>query len=161
MCQSKRILVLFLLVESFLLGSQANGKGLGLSGEWQTIDHKINKPSSILRIWKSDSDGKYYGKIVKVYNLPSRATLDRCQHCPGKLRDHLILGLTMLFGFTDIGHGKYHDGRILDPESGRIYQCMMWLDKNERALHVRGYVGFPWLGHMDVWFRVPIGKRKE
>jgi len=36
--------------------------------------------------------------------------------------------------------GKWRDGRILDPNNGKYYDCQIWLEDNK--LKVRGYIGF-------------------
>ena len=44
-------------------------------------------------------------------------------------------------------------GRILDPESGRIYDCEMRLADDGTTLVVRGYVGLPAFGRTLRWVR--------
>ena len=37
---------------------------------------------------------------------------------------------------------EWEDGKILDPENGKIYTVSMWLDsENPNKLNVRGYIG--------------------
>ena len=45
----------------------------------------------------------------------------------------------MILGMEKVGD-EYKNGKILDPENGKVYSCKMWLDSNG-DLQVRGYVG--------------------
>ena len=68
------------------------------------------------------------------------------------LRDRLLLGLTIMDGFTYAGGGKWKSGRIYDPNSGKTYKCKLTLvDKN--TLELRGYIGFSLLGRTETWTR--------
>jgi uncharacterized protein (DUF2147 family) len=48
---------------------------------------------------------------------------------------------------------KYAGANILDPESGKEYQCQMWLEGNSRLI-VRGFIGFSMIGRSQVWERI-------
>lgn len=48
--------------------------------------------------------------------------------------------------------GKYSDGQIYDPDSGKTYDCMMWLEGLK--LKVRGYVGVSLFGRTETFERV-------
>lgn len=68
------------------------------------------------------------------------------------LRDRLLLGLTIMDGFTAAGDGKWKNGRIYDPNSGKTYKCKLTLvDAN--TLELRGYIGISWLGRTETWSR--------
>ncbi len=48
---------------------------------------------------------------------------------------------------------EYEDGTIMDPNNGKIYDCKLWVDKNnERILKVRGYIAFFY--RTQTWHRV-------
>jgi uncharacterized protein (DUF2147 family) len=40
----------------------------------------------------------------------------------------------------------YKNGKILDPENGKVYSCKLWIDRNG-ILKVRGYVGIFYRTH--------------
>lgn len=155
MDRKKRNFTIFalLIVLSFsMMSSVIYAKRLTVNGDWQTIDHQTNRPSSIIRIW--EQDGKYYGKVVKSYRENGHKPTDRCEACKGKLHNRRILGMTILSNFVERNPGKYVNGRVLDPTSGKTYHCRMTLVDNGQRLKVRGYIGFPLLGRTDVWRRV-------
>ena len=68
------------------------------------------------------------------------------------LRDRLLLGLTIMDGFTYAGGGKWKNGRIYDPNSGKTYKCKLTL-VDENTLELRGYIGFSLLGRTETWMR--------
>jgi uncharacterized protein (DUF2147 family) len=68
------------------------------------------------------------------------------------LQDRLLLGLTIMDGFTYAGEGKWKNGRIYDPNSGKTYKCKVTL-VNENTLELRGYIGFSLLGRTETWTR--------
>lgn len=68
------------------------------------------------------------------------------------LKKRPIQGLEILkdFVFED---GKWTDGKIYDPKSGKTYSCNMTL-KSNGDLSMRGYIGISLLGRTEVWKRV-------
>jgi uncharacterized protein (DUF2147 family) len=68
------------------------------------------------------------------------------------LQDRLLLGLTIMDGFTYAGEGKWKNGRIYDPNSGKTYKCKVTL-VSESTLELRGYIGISLLGRTETWTR--------
>jgi uncharacterized protein (DUF2147 family) len=68
------------------------------------------------------------------------------------LRDRQLLGLTIMQGFTAAGDGKWKNGRIYDPNSGKTYKCKLTL-VDENTLELRGYIGISLLGRTETWTR--------
>lgn len=121
-------------------------------GVWQTIDDKTNKPRSIIEIWQQGNELR--GKLIKVFYEPGESEKDRCVKCKGANFNRLILGMTILWGFTKEGDdNEWSNGRILDPKTGDIYHCKMWLSPDNQTMKVRGYIGIPLLGRTQVWLR--------
>ncbi len=50
--------------------------------------------------------------------------------------------------------GKYDDGKIVDPESGKVYSANMKVLEDGKKLEVRGYIGFSLIGRSQTWERV-------
>lgn len=121
-----------------------------LVGTWTTIDDKTGKPRAIVRISKSRS-GIYSAKILKVLNKQAD-DVGVCRKCPGKLKNRKIIGLRFLWGMKKDGDNTWSGGTILDPKSGKTYRCKMTL-KSNKALDVRGYVGFSLFGRTQKWYR--------
>jgi len=68
------------------------------------------------------------------------------------LRSRPILGLEILKDFV-YEDGKWTDGKIYDPKSGKTYSCNMTL-KSNGDLNIRGYIGISLIGRTDVWKKV-------
>ena len=68
------------------------------------------------------------------------------------LRSRKLKGLVIMTGFKYVGDGKWKDGTVYDPDSGKTYKCTATLlDAN--TLKFRGYVGIPLFGRTEVWTR--------
>lgn len=69
------------------------------------------------------------------------------------LRDQPLHGLRIMRGFEGDGPGRWKNGRIYDPNSGKTYSCKLTLvDAN--TLKLRGYLGVSLFGRNEVWTRV-------
>jgi uncharacterized protein (DUF2147 family) len=44
-------------------------------------------------------------------------------------------------------------GTILDPESGKMYKCLLSLEDGGEKLKVRGFIGLSLLGRTQYWLR--------
>jgi len=84
-----------------------------------------------------------------------QAKVDRNNPDEG-LRARPILGLPLLAGFKpEAGApGRWTDGTIYDPESGKTYSGTLTLQP-DGTLGVRGYVGLPMFGRSVLWTRAP------
>lgn len=143
-----RILLFF---ASVLLASLCFGQS-SIVGKWQTIDDESGKPRSVVEIY--ERDGKYYGKIVRLYRGPDEEQDPVCDKCSGKRKDQKIIGMEIITDMEyDAGDQEYEDGEILDPESGSVYDCKLWLS-DDGKLKVRGYVAF--FFRTQTW--LPYGK---
>lgn len=109
-------------------------------GKWKTIDDNTGKVRSIVEIYKKD--GKAYGKIVKLFRTPEQIQDPVCVNCEDDRKGEKVLGLEIIRGMEDDGD-EWEDGTILDPESGKVYDCKIWLEEdNPNTLNVRGYIAF-------------------
>ena len=106
-----------------------------VTGRWTTIDDNTGKPRSIVEI--TVNNGTLTGRIVDLYD---KTRLEkRCDKCPGDRKDQRIVGMEIIRGMKVDGEAWEH-GTILDPETGKIYDCKLWLEGEQ--LKVRGYVAF-------------------
>ncbi|GAA3953612.1 DUF2147 domain-containing protein [Pedobacter ginsengiterrae] len=115
------------------------GKWLNASGEGQIEVYK-----------KGD---KYYGKLawLKEPNLNGKPKMDS-KNPTASLQSRPLLNLEILkdFVFED---GKWTDGTIYDPKSGKTYSCNISLKGND-VMNVRGYIGISLLGRSEAFKRV-------
>lgn len=141
----KRLSFLVLLITAVSLSTMAQskdailGKWLNSSGEGQ------------IEIYKKGE--KYFGKLawMKEPNVNGKPKLD-AKNPSTSLQKRPLLNLEILqdFVFED---GKWTDGKIYDPKSGKTYSCNMTL-KGSDVLNVRGYVGISLLGRSETFRRV-------
>ncbi len=118
--------------------------------QWQTIDEKTGEKKAIVQL--TESSGQVTGKIVKVLN--SKEAKAVCEKCTGNLKNKPIEGLQILTGMKAEGANKWSNGKLVDPESGKIYSGKLTLSDNGQSLNLRGYVGTPVFGRTQTWQRI-------
>jgi len=129
----------FLLILLLSLGALVNINAQNsITGKWKTIDDETNKPKSIVEIFVKE--GKYYGKIVKLFRTADEEQDPLCEECPEEDARYKkkIIGMEILKEMVKSG-SEYSEGTILDPNNGKIYRCKIWREGNN--LKLRGYVG--------------------
>lgn len=144
---TKLISVLFLITLSHVAFAQ------DISGIWQSVDDVTGAPKGQVEI-SQESDGSYTGKIIKITPRTGYTPKELCTGCPAPYTNKQILGLNVI---TKLKHKKdltYTGGKILDPNSGRVYSLTAKLSTNGQRLHLRGYVGVSVLGRSQIWIRV-------
>lgn len=97
---------------------------------------------------------KYFGKIVWLKDpKDEKGTVKTDVKNPDEsLQSKPILGLEILKNFI-FEDGKWTDGKIYDPKSGKTYSCNMTMKGND-ILNMRGYVGISLIGRSETWKRV-------
>lgn len=139
------VFALFVLVSCFSFSQEA------IIGKWKTIDDESGKPRSVVEIY--ERDGKYYGKIIKLFREPDEDPDPVCTECEGSNKGKKIIGMEIISDMKyDKGDDEFDKGEILDPENGNVYDCKLWVVNNE--LKVRGYLLFfyrtqTWLPYSD------------
>ena len=123
-----------------------------ISGLWQSIDDKTGAPKGIVRISK-DADGSYMGTVTKVTPRVGYKPKEFCVDCPAPYTNKPIIGLNVIRGLKHKNGDNYEGGKILDPNSGKIYSLKAKLSPNGKKLVLRGYVGIAVLGRSQTWIR--------
>ncbi|RZL37773.1 MAG: DUF2147 domain-containing protein [Pedobacter sp.] len=140
----KKIFPLFLLVAltTTVFAQKKDdilGKWVNSSGEGQ------------IEVFKKGE--KYYGKLVwiKEPNENGKPKTDE-KNPNASLRTKPIVGLEIVkdFEFED---GKYVDGKVYDPKTGKTYSGNMTL-VGQNQLNMRGYIGISLIGRTESWKRV-------
>lgn len=122
-------ILLATLLTSFALQAQT------VTGRWTTIDDNTGKPRSVVEI--TEKNGKLHGHIVDLYD---KSKIDKvCELCPSDRHKKKIVGLEIIRDMAKSGN-EWSKGTILDPETGKVYDCKIWLE--DGMLKVRGYVAF-------------------
>ncbi|MNK22832.1 hypothetical protein D3C87_411130 [compost metagenome] len=116
------------------------GKWLNPSGEGQ------------IEIYKRGD--KFFGKLawIKEPNDANGKPKTDEKNPTESLRNRPVLGLEILKNFI-FDDGKWIDGTIYDPKSGKTYSCKLSL-KDTNQLSVRGFIGVSLIGRTEVFKRV-------
>ena len=131
-CRSIRTLLILALT---IAGAQATAQPGVITGRWSTIDDNTGRKRSVVEL--SIENGTLSGRIVDLYD---KAKLDkRCTKCAGDRKDRPIVGMEIIRSMK-ADDAEWEDGTILDPETGKVYDCKLWVE--DGALKVRGYVAF-------------------
>ena len=120
---------------------------MSVEGLWITQDDESGKQKSEVLIYKEN--GKLYGKIVRLLLPEDQGKI--CVNCKGKDKGKPIVGLVIVNNLIWEGE-SWEDGTILDPKSGKLYDCFITLEDNNN-LKVRGFLGFSILGRTQNWIR--------
>jgi uncharacterized protein (DUF2147 family) len=140
----KKIQILVLLMLSTSLATFAQNKD-AILGRWLN-----SKGEGQIEIYKRGD--KFFGKMawLKEPNLNGKPKLD-VNNPEEKLKSKPILNLEILKDFV-YDDGKWIDGTIYDPRSGKTYSCTISLKGNK--LNVRGYVGISIIGKTEIFTKV-------
>jgi len=122
-----------------LFAFSLNLSAQSITGTWKTIDDETGKEKSEVAIWKS-KDGFFYGKIMKIYEKAKQNnTCTACEKTDPRY-DKKIVGMKILTKLKKVkGKNMWEDGKILDPNNGKIYKCKLWIEGKD--LKLRGYIG--------------------
>jgi len=139
-------LSIFLLFIALALTGSAQNKD-AILGKWVNSTGEAH-----LEITKRSN--KYFGKLVWLKDPKDEKGVVKTdfKNPNAALRSKPILGLEILKDFV-YDDGKWTDGNIYDPKSGKLYSCNMTL-KSNGDLNMRGYIGVSLLGRTEVWKRV-------
>nr|WP_295872276.1 DUF2147 domain-containing protein [uncultured Chitinophaga sp.] len=128
----------------------------GLTGRAQSanaINGQWLNPEKDGKVDIYESSGKYYGKLVWMktpYEADGKTLRKDSKNKDAKLRDRTILHQVILTGFK-FENGKWVDGEVYDPKSGKTYSSIMTLKGDK--LELRGYIGTPLLGRTAIFTR--------
>lgn len=110
----------------------------GFVGKWKTIDDTSGESRSVVDIF--ERDGRVHGKVMRIFHKPGEDPDPVCDECPEddpryKMK---VIGMEIIKDMEK-SDDEYSEGTILDPESGKIYRCKLWLEGSD--LKVRGFWG--------------------
>ncbi|OTG89885.1 DUF2147 domain-containing protein [Acinetobacter sp. ANC 3832] len=135
----------------FSLGTAIHAQDI--SGLWQSVDDKTGAPKGQVEL-KRDKNGVYTGTIVKVTPRMGYHPKEICSDCPAPYTNKPIIGIQAITGLKHVEGNDYADGKILDPNSGKIYSLKAKLSTNGKRLQLRGYIGIAMLGRSQTWIRI-------
>lgn len=124
---------------SILFALSTFASGQSCVGKWVSIDDITKEKKSIIELYKID--GKLYGKILYLYPKVGRADNPTCDLCEDDRKGKHFIGLQIIRDLTWNG-SEWHSGKVLEPKSGVIYSCKIWLNsESPNYLNIRGYSG--------------------
>jgi len=135
--------IIFLLIFAHQTSAQQADDVVGV---WYT-----QKKDGKIEIFEKND--RYFGKLIwgkDLHDKNGKPVLD-VNNQNEKLRDRPLQNLLLLKNFEFTG-GRWENGKIYDPESGKTYNCYMEKDGNQ--LEVTGYVGVKWLSRTVTWTKV-------
>ena len=98
------------------------------------------------------STEKKTNSVIKIINLILPEDKGKlCLKCKGENKNKPIEGLVILKDLI-LEDDTWDNGTILDPKSGKIYDCYISLE-DDNTLKVRGFLGFSLLGRTQIWKR--------
>ncbi|MGN7820912.1 DUF2147 domain-containing protein [Chitinophaga sp. 22536] len=136
-------LVLGLCMASLTGFSQVAG---AINGQW------LN-PEKDGKVEIYESSGKYYGKLIwmkEPYEADGKTPRKDSKNKDAKLRERPVMNMVILTNFK-FEKGKWVDGEVYDPKSGKTYSSIMTLKGDK--LELRGYIGTPLLGRTAIFTR--------
>jgi uncharacterized protein (DUF2147 family) len=119
-----------------------------LEGLWKTYDNDGNARSVIQFFQAGD---KVHGKIVKILHVSGKDE-ETCTHCKGEHKDKPLAGMVVVWGLERDGD-KWVNGRVLDVDSGKTYNCSITLSERGDIMHFYAYLIGPF-GAKIKWERV-------
>lgn len=142
---------LFFIV-AFLFSIAQFATAQDLAGVWKTIDDETGKAKSYVKIY--EENGQYFGKVDKI--LREERQNAKCTKCKDKRKNQPILGLLIIEDLKKVENNKYSNGKILDPESGKVYDLTATLLENGEKVKISGgYKIFGRIvGRTQTWHKV-------
>jgi len=124
-------------------------------GYWKSLDKDTGKPQSIFRLW--EDKGKIVGKVLKQFpkangEMPAAV----CNECTGNQKGKPVVGLIFLWGLTpdEENPRKWVEGKVLNPEDGKVYNAELELAQDAKTLTIYGYIKMlVKLGGSNTWQR--------
>lgn len=98
-----------------------------------------------------ETGGKFYGKLVwmkRPYEADGKTLRKDVKNKDEKFRGRTLLNAVILTGFR-FNEGKWVDGKVYDPKSGKTYSCEIKIKNGN--MEVRGYVGSPMFGRTAIF----------
>ena len=127
--------LLQILILVFFLNAPAQAQSV--IGKWENRN-KEGQVNSIIKVYEKND--KVYGKVERIMREEDRDRV--CTKCEGDLKNEPIEGMEIMQGLKKDGD-EYEGGTIVDPKTGKEYQCKIWLDEdNPDILKIRGYISF-------------------
>lgn len=115
----------FTLLLLFLLNFNLNADEI--SGFWQTMNKKTDKPSSVIAVYSYQ--GKYYGRIIATYDdegVIAETIYAPKTRAPGIQGEPYYCGLDIVWDAKPNSNNERYKGYVVDPRKGKVYNAELW-----------------------------------
>jgi len=116
-------------------------------GNWQYVDG-----TKITYITTVEEGGQLKATITKVTKDGKDDPTATCAKCSGDSKDKPLAGLVILWDTKKDGV-NWKDGKLLDPDSGRLVSGKVEIADGGKKLNVKGSVAF--ISKTQAWTKVP------
>ena len=125
----------YLFLTLILVSSKLFAVDVWPVGKWNMLDDFTELPEATIQI-TALKNGGFEGRIIEVFPDPEDDPVDVCKPCVGTDKNKPIIGL-VVFKQLKLNAKKELVGKVLDPDSGKIYKCELKpLPNNRMELHV-------------------------
>lgn len=141
------LLACFMAVSMPTMAQNAADKILG---EYTCVRNGVNSKVKIVK----NSNGTYRAQVTWVDNLkmPDGSIRTDVKN-PDKAKRNVRADQIVLIESIAYNDGKWTNGRIYDPTSGKSYKLTVTF-KDDKTLKLRGYIGVEALGETMLWKKV-------
>ena len=138
--------MIFILMLAPFIGQAQISKVLG---NWNTFDDRTGEMRSSVNIY--EKDGKYYGKVIKLYEKDGNGGYKVMQEPYAKVYQGVV-GTVVLLGLEP--KGDELKGKLYDPESQKEFYGKVSYNAKTGKLDVRGSLDrLGALGRTQHWVR--------
>lgn len=124
-----------------------------ITGTWRYMDDKTGEAKGIVKIEQQDN-GSFIGTALKTTPRAGYTPPEFCNNCPAPYTNKPIIGMQVITGLKTSDGINYLGGKVIDPESGKIYSLKGKLNTNGKKLFLRGYLGSSVIGRTQIWLRI-------
>jgi uncharacterized protein (DUF2147 family) len=111
---------------------------------------KLVEPNKVVYIRTYEENGLLFGKVEKLVKGGNEDPAAKCEKCTGNLHDKPMKGLGIIWDMKKDGN-RWTGGKILEPDSGKVYSCRLEAQDGGKKLSVRGSIAF--LSKTQFWLR--------
>lgn len=129
-----------------------------VKGYWVIPDENTNKPESVAFFY--ERGGLYFARMVLLYD---DAGVEVCETVsnPREIAKGLgpgvkLLGLDFIFNLKPDSKSGRLKGKVVNPDSGKVFDCEVWFDSKRNALVVRGEILI--FGKNNYWKKIQADK---
>ncbi len=128
-----------------------------LIGQWRAIDGDSDTPYAVVEFQRSPT-GTLSGFVRTLLSgADQQAASQTCDKCTGARKGAPIVGMEIIWNLRPEGD-RFIDGSIVDPESGRIFRCLVRVIDKGGRLDLTIYERFAIFGVTERWERTDAAR---